>query len=90
MVGDFTGHQVELLQTSAFLGDDFHTPATREGIMHEPSYRRSPGGAVSSVKTAAGPSPFKLLHRARMRGRSCSHILPLTLLKNTLMIEHLI
>lgn len=31
VVGDFTGHQVELLQTPALLGDDFHAPTTREG-----------------------------------------------------------
>lgn len=44
VVGDFTGHQVELLQTSALLGDDFHTPATGERKMHDQSYRCPPGG----------------------------------------------
>lgn len=58
VVGDFTGHQIELLQTSALLGDDFHAPATRGGIMHESGYRRSPGGAVSPVKTRGGRLPL--------------------------------
>ncbi len=29
VVGDFTRHKIELLQTSPLLGDDFHTPAEK-------------------------------------------------------------
>lgn len=68
MVGDFTGHQVELLQTSALLGDDFHAPAARGGIMHESRYRRSPGGAVSPVKTRGGRLPAVNRSDAHVRG----------------------
>lgn len=86
VVGDFTGHQVELLQTSALLGDDFHAPTTGE--------RKKSRSWVIDVhlKAALPKSPEhargRLPFHTRVRGCNCLHIQPFSYY--TLMIKHLI